>query len=494
MAEPLHGLLDRAAERAPEKVAITTDEVTTTYAALAADSRRLAAWMVRSGVRRGDRVAVLLPNGVRPVTVAMAASRIGAIFTILDPGLKPYGAVRLLADAAPALVVTESRRLPDTAGWPALAVEDGWDAALATPGTRLPVSPGPTDPACLIYTSGSTSQPKAVVSTHASVRFAADAIQRRLAVAEEDVIGAFLPLSFDYGLYQVFLAFQAGATLAMGEPRHVGPGFLRTLRARLVTGLPAVPTMIALLVRLARRAPDQLPALRFVTSTGAHLPPALIDELRAFLPDCRVFAMYGLTECKRVSILMPEEYAARPRSVGRPLDGTRCAVVGPDGRPLPTGEPGELVVAGPHVMQGYWRCPDRTAARFRPWLDGGQRALFTGDTCSMDGDGFLTFHGRTDDVFKHHERRVSSLEVEAAAGDVPGVMLAALLPPREAPEAVLFVTGERTAADVMTELRDRLEDDKLPDRVVVVDALPLRSNGKIDRARLPGLLREPARP
>jgi acyl-CoA synthetase (AMP-forming)/AMP-acid ligase II len=487
-AEPLHALLDHAARQEPDKAAIVSDERTVTYRELAEESRRAAAWLHEAGVGRGDRVVLLLPNRIETVSALFAVSRLGAIFVILSTGMRPYQLRHVLADAEPALLLTgEDQELPEDIEQGVRVVplgdyRQGVRAARAEP----PVFPGITiDPVCLIYTSGSTSVPKGVVSTHANMRFAAAAIGQRLGIADTDVVGVFLPMSFDYGLYQVFLSMQALATLALGGPEHVGPGLLSKLSEWQVTGLPLVPSIATAISRLVRRTPEQdLPKLRFVTNTGARLGPQAIDELRTIFPAAEVFPMFGLTECKRVSILDPADYPSRPESVGPPLPDTECFIVGDDGRVLPPGEPGELVVRGPHVMAGYWRAPELTDRRFRPWGDGTERVLFSGDRCSMDADGYLYFHGRDDDIYKSRGYRVSALEVEGAAAGLDGVEDAALLPPADGGPARLVVTGELTPPQVLAGLRDRLEDYKVPDEVTHIATMPRNVNGKTDKQRL----------
>jgi acyl-coenzyme A synthetase/AMP-(fatty) acid ligase len=135
-------------------------------------------------------------------------------------------------------------------------------------------------------------------------------------------------------------------------------------------------------------------------------------------------------------------------------------------------------------MSGYWRAPELTARRFRPWGGGLERVLFTGDRCALDEEGFLYFHGRDDDVYKHRGYRVSALEVEDAAASLPGVGEVALLPPHDDLGAVLYVSGTLESGEVLARLRDRLEDHKLPDEVVRLDELPLNGNGKIDKVAL----------
>lgn len=488
MIEPLHDLLDTAAATAPEKVAVITDEGSLGYRELAGESRTGAGWLHALGVRRGDRVAVLLPNRAEVITLVVAASRLGAIFVVLNEALKPGQVEHILADSAPRVLLTTTGRalaLHVPAATTVATLDDYRVAIHASEAFSRPF-PGITiDPVCVIYTSGSTGGSKGVVCTHRQVRFAAGAIQARLGVVDTDVVGVFLPLSFDYGLYQVFLAFQAGATVALGSPADVGPALLRKVVTWHVTGLPIVPSMATILLRLAKRGDGrQLHGLRFITNTGERLAPGVVDELKAFAPACRVFVMYGLTECKRVSILDPDDFARKRNSVGTPLPDSECVIVDEAGRRLPPRQVGELIVRGPHVMSGYWNDPVLTATRFRPWGPSCERVLFTGDRCSMDEDGFLYFHGRHDDLYKQQGYRVSALEIEAAAREVPRVTGASLVPPDEHVGAMLFVTGDVDAADVIAGLRDRLEDSKMPEVVTVIEALPLTEHGKVDKSAL----------
>ena len=490
MARVIGDWLESAAQRAPGRPAVVGDAGSVNYVQLADRTRRVAGWMQRSGIRRGDRVLVLLPSCLELVETVLGASRLGACFVVINPAIKPYQLAHVLADCEPRLVVTVSTRpdldlLPRDGGL--LLVDRDWDRVLAGPASPVVSAPISNDLACLVYTSGSTAMPKGVMSAHRNVVFAAQAIQERLRIRADDVIGHFLPMSFDYGLYQLFLSLQAGATLALGTEEDAGYALLRKVRDWGVTGLPLVPNLAASLVRLARRSADELPALRFVTNTGAHLPGGVIADIRAIWPSCSVFPMFGLTECKRVSILLPEEYERKPASVGRPLPDTECLVVDEAGSPLPPGQEGELVVRGQHVMPGYWRSEELTALRFRPWGPQRERVLFTGDRCSLDADGYLYFHGRLDDVFKQRGYRVSALEVEAAGMRLTGVREAALVVGGgngSGPDTVLAYVGEAGPEAVRDGLRALLEDYKLPDRVVACADLPRNTNGKVDKRAL----------
>lgn len=488
MTEPLHEIVDRRAAATPDRPAIVSDERTVTYAELALEVRRAATWLRHNGVRRHDRVMIVLPNRAEVVTVMFAASRLGAAFVILNEGVKPLHMRHVVEDAEPAVIMAGdgATNAREVAGDRPVLTLDNYAADVPASAPIDEPFPGiTTDVVSLIYTSGSTAKPKGVVSTHRNVRFAAEAIGARLGVEAADVVGVFLPLSFDYGLYQVHLALQAGATLAVGHTGHVGPGLVRKLCAWRVTVLPLMPNIATTLLRLLERDPGQKrPPLRSVTNTGAELAPRVVDKLQAELPGCRVFIMFGLTECKRVAILDPADFDRKRGSVGTPLDDTECFIVDDHGQPVPPGAVGELVVRGPHVMSGYWRAPELNAKRFRRFGDGLETALFTGDQCSLDDDGFLYFHGRDDDIYKARGFRVSALEVEDVASSLRGVREAALVPPRNGEDPVLFVTGDIEPPAIVAQLREGLEDHKVPPRVIRVKRMPVNANGKLDKQAL----------
>lgn len=508
----LQDILDDRARLTPSRIAVRSRDVTWTYAELRAASHAWATHLARHGVRRGDRVLVLGEYSAQTVAVLYAVARLGACYVVASADARPYLVRHLLADAEPAVVLVADEvgvdvpvpvlRLSAVPTEPGAGDRDGGRSAVPVladggrsdvPGDVPRASGPPTDPGVrrglsvdpvgLTYTSGSTAMPKAVVSTHQQVLFAAKAIQGVLGYRADDVVFNCLPLSFDYGLYQVYLACLAGAELVMGTRVDAGPPLLNRLRETGATVFPAVPTTATVLARLLERPGAALPRLRMVTNTGAALPLAVVDRL---LPV--VVPMFGLTECKRVSIHPPDEVASRPGSVGRPLPDTEVMIVDVDGRALPVGEVGELVVRGGNVMAGYWRAPELTAATFRR-DDLGDVRLHTGDLCRVDDDGYLYFVGRRDDLYKQHGVRMSPIEVEAAALDVPGVELAVLLPPNGERGAVLVVTGAVDSYGVLAGLAARLEPVRLPGRCVVLGELPLRDNGKVDRRALDQVVR-----
>ncbi|MGY0057645.1 class I adenylate-forming enzyme family protein [Streptomyces sp. LZ34] len=486
----LHGLLDAAARRHPTRPALTHAGRTWDYARLRAASLRAAAWLRERGVGRGDRVLLELPSGLATAALVYGCSRVGAAFCVLHEQVRGPALAHVREDSEAVLLVTADDGLPplDEGDEGDEGDEHGEDPPETGPAgkeaARETAGPLSVDPVCLIYTSGSTGPPKAVVSTHAQLLFAARAVHGELAYRTEDVVYCALPLSFDYGLYQLFLSTLAGAHLWLGGASDVGPILLKNLRRSGATVLPVVPSLAQGLARMLPRYGADGVRLRLLTNTGSAMPPQVLAELRAALPGLRVQLMFGLTECKRVAIMPPDEDLRRPGACGRALPGTEVLVVDERGRRVAPGTMGEIVVRGPHVMAGYWRRPEQTAQRF-PRAEGLFPELRTGDFGRLDEDGYLYFSGRRDDLYKQRGFRVSAEEVETAARRVPGVRGAAVLPPAEdGGEAVLCVAGALDPGEVLTALKREIEPYKVPGLCLVVPELPLTGNGKTDRKAL----------
>lgn len=474
------------------------------YGELAERARRFASYLRERGVNRGDRVAIHARNRAEIAIALFGAALVGGIYTVLNSKLRPRGLAAILERAEASVIVLdsdtksnweqalkESEKLhPDSelrSTTPVVVGEDSWDEAMGCAPVTEDWRACDLDAACLIFTSGSTGVPSGVVLSHDNITFVVAAIQERLRYHEDDTVGVFLPLAFDYGLYQIFLAAQAGASLYIGDTDQVGPRFPAVLAETEVSVLPGVPSIFAALIALSRRGPLHLPALRAVTNTGERLPAAYMEVLERLFPLLQIYPMYGLTECKRVSILLPEEIDTHPGSVGRALEGTEIYVVDEEGRRLSPGEIGELVVRGRNVALGYWRAPEETAHRFRKRAPESAVELFTGDSCSVDEDGYLYFVSRDADWIKHRGHRVGPAEIEAEACRLPEVVEAALIQRQSDDTLHLFVTGDSIPIDpqgVIRQLDTVLEAAKLPDYVHVLEAMPKSINGKIDRKEL----------
>ncbi|KOU45675.1 class I adenylate-forming enzyme family protein [Streptomyces sp. WM6378] len=488
--DTVHGLLAAAVAARPDAPAVRDASGVWTYAELDAWSRAYADWLTAQGVGHADRILVRVGNTREFTALMFGALRRGIAFVPVNPAMKRFHLNTVVPDCDPVLVIGQDaqdtailRELTDRPVFGLDEVRRGaealYDAAPA--GAETPVAPD--DLGLLIYTSGSTSAPKAVVSTHAPIVFAARAIQARLNYREDDVVLVAVPVSFDYGLYQILLSVIAGAQVVLTSPdRHVR--LLGTLHEHQVTVVPLVPSLGEMLLTLSKRDRRAAPPVRLFTNTGAALTGPVIAQLRAAFPAAQVSPMFGTTECKRITVLEPDGDIARPGSVGRALDGTEVLILDDDGRLLPPGTVGEICVRGPHIMTGYWQAPEQSALRFRPDPVTGEVTLHTGDYGHLDTDGHLYFEGRRDDLFKRKGVRMGTLEIETAALDVKGVTAAAALAPAEGHDLTLYAVTGLTADEVLAQLTERLEAAKVPAACHLLDELPLTPNGKTDKQRL----------
>jgi long-chain acyl-CoA synthetase len=343
----------------------------------------------------------------------------------------------------------------------------------------------------LIYTSGSTGFPKGVMMTHQNIVAAATSITTYLENTSDDIIASALPLSFDYGLYQVLMAAKVGATVVLEKSFAYPTAVLQKMRGERATGFPVVPTMAALLLRMRELEPGSFPHLRYITNTAAALPPAHIARLQELFPTTRIYSMYGLTECKRCTYLPPEELATRPGSVGKAIPNTEVYLVNDRGERVGPGEIGELVIRGGHVMKGYWEDPEATDRSLRtgplPW----EKVLYSGDLFRTDDEGFLYFVGRRDDIIKTRGEKVSPKEVENTLYALPGVKEAAVIGVADpvlgmAIKAVIALTepGALSERDVRSHCARHLEDFMVPKSVEFVSELPKTESGKIRRSQV----------
>ncbi len=504
----LHEPLLRSAGRTPEKIALVTGETRLTYSELLEAATRFANAARALGVKRGDRVALYLENSADCVTAVYGTLIAGGVFVIVNPQTKEDKLQYILADCEASLLVTEGTIsaaglsaastvpsvLATLVGSRPPAVEGGLDLAqaLEAAATDLPIEGTiALDLAALIYTSGSTGLPKGVMQTHQSMVFAAESVAQYLRLDEDDRILGLLPLAFDYGLYQLLMSVRLGATLVLERSFAYPAQIIRRVEEEAITVFPGVPTVYATLIASNDKKPLRLPTVRRVTNTAAALLPAMHEGLRAIFPSALIFAMYGLTECKRVSYLEPELLTQKPSSVGRPIPGTETMVLDTNGNRVAPGEHGVLYVRGPHVMVGYWNKPDLTAEMLKEGPLPGERMLCTHVLFTVDEDGFLYFVGRTDDIIKSRGEKVSPLEVENALIGIPGVVEAAVIgvPDDVLGEAVrayviLAEGATLTPAEIVVACRARVESYMVPRDVVVLDELPKTTSGKVRKASL----------
>lgn len=508
----VHQFLEQNAERLANKIALICGKQRLTYADIDNQANRLAQALKRLGLRKGDRVALYLPNCTELVISIFATLKADGVFVPINHTTKQDKCSYILNHCAAKVLITSGRQANNANQLAQLApslkatiytssshlvheIEDShqwlhYDAIQADYAEVCPPNLNiDLDLACLIYTSGSTGEPKGVMSDHSNITFAVSSIISYIGNREEDIVLNALPLSFDYGLYQVLMTFQFGGTLVLERGFTFPAAILKRIEEEKVTGFPGVPTIFSILLQ-TDLAPYDLSSLRYLTNTAAALPPSHLTKIRTTFPQATLFSMYGLTETKRTLYLPPEELDHRPGSVGIAIPGTEVWIEGSDGQRLEPGEIGELVVRGRHVMRGYWNDPERTTLRFRSNALG-DRLCYTGDLFRMDKDGYLYFVARKDDMIKSRGEKVAPKEVEHVLYALRGIREAAVI---GVPDTVLgqavkaFVVVEDNvsfkAEEVLRHCRQHLEDFMVPQQVEFCAELPKTSTGKIKKTDL----------
>ncbi|MEQ8380806.1 MAG: AMP-binding protein [Coleofasciculus sp. A1-SPW-01] len=500
--------LESSADRLPDKVALIGDGQRLTYPEVEVQANRLANALLAQGLQRGDRVVLFLPNCLELAIAIFAILKAGGVFVPLNPSTKSDKCAYILNNCQARVLITSGRQAdlaqqltqqvpslttiiltsptPETSTGNVLnytAIQGDY-LAHRPPNVNIDL-----DLACLIYTSGSTGDPKGVMSDHSNVVFAASSIIEYLGNVESDSVIGLLPLSFDYGLYQLLMVFKFGGTLVLEKGFTYPAAILKRMEQERVTGFPGVPTIYAMLLKMDLSAYD-LSSLRYLTNTAAALPPSHILQIRAKFPWATLFSMYGLTETKRTLYLPPEQLDKRPDSVGIAIPGTEVWIENEQGVRLGSGQVGELVVRGRHVMRGYWENPEASAARFRPGLIPGERLCYTGDLFRMDEEGFMYFVSRQDDMIKSRGEKVAPKEVENVLYGLSGVREAAVIgvaDPVLGQVVKAFVVqegDELTPAHILRHCRAHLEDFMVPKLVEFCVQLPKTASGKIKKTDL----------
>ncbi|WP_328952934.1 non-ribosomal peptide synthetase [Kitasatospora purpeofusca] len=507
LTRPLHTLVERWAAERPDATAVVGPDGELTYGQLDRRANRLAHRLLAAGVEPHDPVAVLADRRTPLVVALLATLKAGAIYLPLDPAYPDDRLADILTTAGARIVLAEREfagRGSDPAGAaPELLIIDD-PSAPEGPAEQPHGAPGvavdPAAPAYLIFTSGSTGRPKGVTVEHRQITHYLHAVAERLAGC--DVAGGSFALvsthAADLGLTNLFGALATGGTVHLVD-REVATdpeAYGEYLAAHPVDAVKMVPSHLELLAAhgdLGRVLPRKLLVL-----AGEACSWDLVARIRTARPELAVQVHYGPTETT-VSVLgcAVEETPPTRRSgtvpIGRPLADVDCWVVDPDGRPLPVGVPGELWIGGPSVARGYFGRPDLTDERFVPDpVTGRARCYRSGDRVRLTEAGLFEFLGRVDDQVKIRGFRVELGEVATALRDLPELAEAVVLPVGEAHAARLaaWVTPAAPAsavdvARVRTALRGRLPDYMVPSAIVVLPALPLNPNGKVDRSALP---------
>ncbi|HEY0781503.1 MAG TPA: amino acid adenylation domain-containing protein, partial [Thermoanaerobaculia bacterium] len=518
----VHERFAEAARRSPERLAVVDRDEAWSYRDLELRANRLAAFLLRGGVGRGDVVAIYGHRSVRLVWAVMAVMKAGAVLTILDPAHPPARLVDCLDVAAPraflavaaagppAAAVAEHVRatVPCHLALPPADAED--DPFVDGPADDPCVPVGPDDLAYVAFTSGSTGLPKGILGRHGPLSHFLPWQRTSFGLGETDRFSMLSGLSHDPLQRDMFTPLQMGAVLCVPDPEEIfNPGRLAEwMRREAITVAHLTPAMGQLMTERAAGAPlVRLPALRWAFFVGDVLTRRDVARLEELAPKITCVNFSGSTETQRavgyhLANRGPDggtESGAGRRSnlpLGRGMEDVQLLVLTPSGRLAGVGEIGEIHVRSPHLARGYLGDPAATSLRFltNPSTGlSGDRVYRTGDLGRYLPDGEVEFAGRADDQVKIRGFRVEPGEIEGWLGRHPGVRESIVLPregeggDRRLIAYVVAIDPDLSAADLRAFLRERLPEPTVPAAFVLLDRLPLTPNGKVDRRALSGM-------
>jgi long-chain acyl-CoA synthetase len=487
-------VLQHTAERHPGKTAIITKEERLTFAALNERVCALAAHLHQEGVRQGDRVGVLLPNCAAIPLSYYATQKIGAVTVILDARLRGKELQGVLHDADIGLLIVNEPLWAETREalaadqrLPAWVVggagERSFESRFSRPAAAVAVPDvNPDDDALILYTSGTTGDPKGVVLTYQNLTQYPRVMAETQITSFSTVRGCILPMSHIVGPIVCNDLAEKGFTLVIFD--QINPiSLLEGIQKHRVTVFESVPIVFQLLLGVRNLASYDTGSVRIAAMMGTTIPVPLLRAFQSAQPHIKVIQGYGLTETSPlITLVEPEKAETKIGSIGRPVAGVEAKVVDDSGREVPVGEPGEIITRGPHVMKGYFRKSEATAARVRDgWL-------FTGDIGRCEADGYFYHLGRRDDMIITGGLNVYPAEVEAMLYNHPSIQETIVFAIPDAKRgyvlgaAVVPRPGATVAEkELLSFLRANLANFKVPQKITIRQSLPRTSSGKTIR-------------
>jgi amino acid adenylation domain-containing protein len=486
----LHELIEAQAERSPESVALVYEQHTLTYREMNARANQLARHLRTLGVRPEFCVGICMERSLETVISLLAILKAGGAYLPLDPAYPKDRLAFMLADSNVEVLLTQRPLLHvlPSERWLVLCIDlEWWERAKESPRNLASLSK-PENLAYVIYTSGSTGRPKGVEVTHRGLCNLVETQVHTCGVRPGDRVLHFCSLSFDPSIFEIGAALRAGATLVVAPQRSLSPGpaLARVLRDQGVTAIVLPPSVLSPL-------PDEpFPSLKTLV-VGAE--PVTAEFVKRWEKGRRIFNIYGATETTVFSTIAECHADGRKPSIGRPIANTQIYLLDSHLRPVPVGVPGELYVGGVGLARGYVNRPELTAERFIPdpfAREPGARLYRTGDVARYLPGGDIDFLGRVDYQVKVRGHRIEVEEIETVLAEHPSVRQAVVLAREDAAgnkRLVAYVVPDCRQPPSLTKLRDALKA-KVPDYMVppvfmMLNALPLSPNGKVDRNALP---------
>jgi len=516
MPSTFEQLVLKTAKKSPLSVALQRKDEQLSYAQLAHKIKNCASGLIQSQLKSQQRVAIYLPKQFEAVISLFAATLAGGVFVPVNPLLKAAQVSYILNNCQVSVLITSLSRykqlqahiddinslhtivLTDCKQQPrpknCIQWEDFINNNKPILDQYLPLISSDSM-AAILYTSGSTGQPKGVMLSHTNLIEGAKSVASYLNNTANDRLLAVLPFSFDYGLSQLTTSFLTGGRVVLLEyllPRDV----INAVIKYRITGLAAVPPLWIQLAEL-NWPTEATTHLRYFTNSGGTFPQTTLEKLMTHLPTTLPYLMYGLTEAFRSTYLEPAQIAHRKGSMGKAIPKAEILLINQTGEICQDNEEGELIHKGPHVAMGYWQAKQKTAEKFKPLPAklhkeyGDEIVVWSGDRVKRDSEGYLYFIGRNDDMIKSSGYRISPAEIEESLYSNPQVSEAAAigLPHERLGHQILLVikpSNKNTFDEnqLMKDCKKSLPNFMQPHLIKVIDFLPRNPNGKINRKQL----------
>ncbi|MCX5701481.1 MAG: AMP-binding protein [Candidatus Omnitrophica bacterium] len=480
--------LANSARQYPNKLAVVYQKERLNYSELDKLSGALAIKLVEIGLKKGDRVALFLENSHEYLISFFGILKAGGVVVPLNTQFVSRELTCLLNDCSPRFVIADSAHQSVLKGLidsNFILLIDKLDLSHYHGSWTMDYGLSDSDLAMILYTSGTTGQPKGVMLSHKNLNANADSIIEYLGLCSSDSMMVVLPFYYSYGTSLLTTHIKVGGTLVI-DNRFLYPNvILETMEKEGVTGFAGVPSHYNVLLRKSALRKYKLSTLRYVTQAGGAMAPAMIKEFREIVSHAKFYVMYGQTEAAaRLTYQAPEFLEKKLGSTGKAIPGVELEILDEQGKKVNIGEIGEIVARGANIMSGYWNSPEETKSVLR------KEGLWTGDLARIDEDGFIYLVARKKEMIKSGANRISPFEIEEVICQMPGITECAAvgIPDEILGEAIkLFVVKNGvniTDRDIMFFCKKNFASYKIPKEIEFLPSLPKTSAGKIRKKEL----------
>ncbi len=445
----------------------------------------LVSMLIKKKFEKNDRVIIISENRTEIFLIQAAVSYLGGVSSTVDDNLKDESYNYIFKDLKPKFLFID-KNLFKKKKFKFINTKKIFfqDIKLKKKLQKKKVIRNQKDSVIIIYTSGTTGNPKGIMCSHQNIIFSIYSIQSSLKYKPEDRIAVFLPLSFDYGMYQVFMGLACGSKIFLAKINEISFNYLNFIKKNAITILPLVSSHLRILLAQINNSKINL-KIRLITNTGSELRNDLVKIFLNIFKKVKVYSMYGLTECKRVSILDASQYLQKYNSVGKPIKGTKCWIIDKKNKKInKPGIKGELVVQGPHVAMGYLNDNYLTKKKFKF-----PNKLHTGDICSIDKNGYLYFFGRKDDIFKYKDYRLSKKEIEKNINEIDQIKDTFVYVDENFKNYAIYIVTKLKLNAAIKKIKDKLEYYKFTENIIKLHEIKRDYRGKIQKDFVKKLVR-----